>query len=284
MDAGAPLPRGLTAVLAGLALVLNVAAWSRPALASSGQTTHKAGLVVSYGDGRVVRACVRFNEDSLSGFELLRRAGLPVSAQVGGLGAAVCAIGGTGCQYPATSCFCQCENPALGCAYWAYGQWTGTAWQYAGVGALARKVTDGQIDGWAWDVGSATPTALRLPAVSLDALCADAAAATATSAVAAPTRPTFAPSTTPEPSPSRAPNTVAAPPTFAATVPPSPTETALPAATPTGTSVPAPAAAVAATATAATPSGPPASLIAFGTVLVALLGIVAASRLRRSGD
>lgn len=202
----------LAAVAAIAALCLNLAAAvaiSRPA---SAQAQNRAGLVVAYANGAIETRCVTFSEASITGYEMMRRSGLAFSAQVSGLGAAMCKIGDQGCSYPAQSCFCKCENPASGCGYWIYGQWSGSSWRYAGVGAVARTITDGQIDGWVWDVVNAEAAAVRLPPVTLGQICAPQAAPTGPPpTVSAPTRVnvTALPST-------RAPATLA-PPAFTAT-------------------------------------------------------------------
>ena len=193
----------LAALAAVGALCLNLAVAVGIGQRASAQAQNRAGLVVAYANGTVETRCVTFSEPSITGYELVRRSGLPFSAQVSGLGAAMCKIGDEGCSYPAQSCFCKCENPASGCGYWIYGQWSGSAWRYAGMGALARTISDGQVDGWVWDVMSADAAAVRLPPVTLGQICAPQAAPT----VSAPT-----PAVTTAPPSTRAPATLAPPP------------------------------------------------------------------------
>ncbi len=176
---------GLAVVSAVVAVLLNVAATVAASQPASAQTQNRAGLVIRYANGSVATRCVTFAEESITGYELLRRAGIPFSAQVGGLGAAICKIGDDGCAYPAQSCFCKCEDPFKGCAYWIYGQWADSGWRYAGIGAVGRKVVNGQIDGWVWDVGQADSAPVRLPPPSLDEICSVRPPAVATSAPAA---------------------------------------------------------------------------------------------------
>lgn len=200
--------KSLAALAAVAALCLNLAAAVAIGRPASAQTQNRAGLVVAFANGTVETRCVTFGEPSITGYELMRRSGLPFSAQVSGLGAAMCKIGDEGCSYPAQSCFCKCENPASGCGYWIYGQWSGAAWRYAGVGAVARTVTDGQVDGWVWDVVSADAAAVRLPPVSLAQICAPQAAPTPSApTLSAPTRAVVT-----TPLPTRAPATLAPPP------------------------------------------------------------------------
>lgn len=195
--------KSLAAVAAIAALCLNLAAAVAIGRPASAQAQNRAGLVVAYANGAIETRCVTFSEPSITGYELVRRSGLPFSAQVSGLGAAMCKIGDEGCSYPAQSCFCMCENPASGCGYWIYGQWSGTAWRYAGMGAIARTLSDGQIDGWVWDVVSADAASVRLPPVTLAQICAPQSPPTPS----APTRVVVAP-----PPATRAPATLAPPP------------------------------------------------------------------------
>jgi hypothetical protein len=195
--------KSLAALAAIAALCLNLAAAVAIGRPVSAKAQNRAGLVVAYANGAVETRCVTFSEPSITGYELVRRSGLPFSAQVSGLGAAMCKIGDEGCSYPAQSCFCKCENPASGCGYWIYGQWSGSAWRYAGLGVLARTISDGQVDGWVWDVVSADAASVRLPPVTLAQICAPQAAPT----LSAPTRVVVTP-----PAATRAPATVAPPP------------------------------------------------------------------------
>lgn len=128
---------------------------------------HRAGLVVVHGDGRVLTSCVSFNEQSISGTDLLRRSGLAlVLSAYGGMGYGVCAIDGEGCQ-EGESCFCQCESSP--CAYWVYSHRRpdGT-WAVSGMGANGWKVADGDVDAWVWGDGSEAP-----PRVDFAAVCPD---------------------------------------------------------------------------------------------------------------
>src|SRR5712691_2296606 len=70
---------------------------------------NRAGLVVQYNDGRVVTRCVTFTEPEISGYDLLRRASLPLIADTSG-GGSICKIGNTGCNFPAQQCFCDCQD------------------------------------------------------------------------------------------------------------------------------------------------------------------------------
>jgi len=126
---------------------------------------HQAGLVVVHGDGRVVTSCVAFSEESISGVDLLRRAGLTVTVGAyAGLGYGVCEIDGEGCP-AGQPCFCQCEGSP--CAYWAYShRRPDGSWAISGVGASGWQVHDGDVDGWVWGDGSTAP-----PVVAFEEVC-----------------------------------------------------------------------------------------------------------------
>lgn len=123
------------------------------------QSTHRAGLVIQFGDGTATTHCISFTEDTLSGFELLQRSELPVVASYAAQGAAVCKIGNDGC--PADDCFCQSPPD-----YWSYWHLQNGAWVYAGNGSSTSTITDGSVDGWAWGAGN--PPVLA----SFDQVCA----------------------------------------------------------------------------------------------------------------
>ncbi len=140
------------------------------------QSSNQAALVIRYGDGQVETRCVAFAEPQITGYDVLVRAGLDVAIDASGMGAAVCAIQGTGC--PANDCFCHCQGAE--CQYWSYWHQVNGAWQYSLGGAGIYPVTDGAIEGWSWGPGSVTE-AIAPPVVSFDAVC-NAPAATATPA------------------------------------------------------------------------------------------------------
>ena len=111
---------------------------------------NRAGLVVQIGEGQVKTACVRFAEDSLTGYDLLVRSGLLVNSLTDpGLGTAVCGIENTGC--PVDDCFCAMPD------YWAYWQPGPAGWAYAVTGAAQSEVVNGSVNGWSWGEGIAPP-------------------------------------------------------------------------------------------------------------------------------
>jgi energy-coupling factor transport system permease protein len=152
-----------------LAIALLLVGWaSRSALGSgsghlaASSPTHYAGLVVQFEDGSVVRECLSFSEENITGLELLGRSGLDIAIW----GTAVCRIESAGCDYPAERCFCECLAPP--CRFWSYWQWRDGRWVYSEVGASQRQVSDGDIDGWVWGDGQ-TP-----PAADLEQICSTA--------------------------------------------------------------------------------------------------------------
>ena len=151
-----------------MALIVSIALALQLGLVSA-QAQNRAGLVIQYADGRVATYCVRFGEPSITGLDLLNRAGLKVVAEVGGLGAATCSIDGQGCAYPAQPCFCQCQGAS--CAYWNYFHLIDGAWRYSPIGALGYTVTDGAVDGWAWG-DKVTP-----PTYTIEQICSESPAA-----------------------------------------------------------------------------------------------------------
>jgi hypothetical protein len=162
---------------------------------------NQAGLVVQFGDGSVLSRCVSFGEPSLSGYEVLARAGLTVVAEFSGLGAAVCKVENDGCNYPANTCFCQCEGSP--CVYWVYHHLVGGAWQYSGFGASTYQVEHGDVEGWAWGQGDPNG-GVQPPVMTFEQICA--APPTATPLPTATPVPTATP--TPLPLPTATPEAV----------------------------------------------------------------------------
>ena len=126
---------------------------------------HRAVVTVDTG-AFVKTACVRFREQSISGVEALRRAGMaPELRTFGGQGAAVCSLCGKGC--PADGSCLTCG----GSEYWSYFRKPAGSggFTYARGGAGSAQVRDGDVEGWKWGTGSAAP-----PAVSVDSVCGPA--------------------------------------------------------------------------------------------------------------
>ncbi|HEX9369663.1 MAG TPA: hypothetical protein VF897_01605 [Roseiflexaceae bacterium] len=192
---------------------------------------NQAGLVIDFGDGRVVTACVDLGPDGqATGEELLRASNLPVIMEYSGSGATVCKIDTVGCNFPSEACFAQCTlRPGEPCRYWAYSRLAGDRWQYAQLGASSTVVHPGDVDGWAWGEGTIARGA-QPPVRQLAEICA------ASSATPSPS-PTSTPSATAtDPAPAAAPAVVVVPLPSAT---PSPSATPTPSATPPATIAPA---------------------------------------------
>ena len=135
----------LTALVAGAAL-----AFALPVGVIAGESENRAAVIVDTGQ-TVKKICVRFSEDSISGKDLLDRAGVdPVYRTYSGEGVAVCALCGKGCP-PDSSCLTCGGN-----SYWAYhrapsGTTTFTA---SSRGAGTTSVRDGDVEGWRWGTGA----------------------------------------------------------------------------------------------------------------------------------
>lgn len=155
-------------VASAVVLVLMLAS-----LDAQAQGPHRAGLVVVYRNGQVSTHCVEFSEPSISGYEVLMRAGLDVGIDASNsMGVAICRIGSDGCNYPQQPCFCQCTDlsGAVPCEYWSYWHLQGSTWQYSGMGASNHQVAHGDVEGWVWGSGmmnGASPP----PSVTFDQLC-----------------------------------------------------------------------------------------------------------------
>ncbi len=178
-----PLHRLTSLVLWGLVIALaGIVAGTG---ASSGQDLNHADLVIAFPDGRVETRCVLFEEEEISGAELLRRSGLSiVFSSAAGFGEGVCRIDDTGCSDPG-SCYCQCSGGD--CAYWAYFALSEDEWRFQNVGPSQRMIRDGDSDAWVWGAGGGPP-----PLAELTAACRDEAAATPTKIPSAATLTTAA--------------------------------------------------------------------------------------------
>jgi len=180
--------QGALALLIALLVTATVTAQPAP--------PHRAGLVVVHGDGQVVSRCVAFDEEAISGIDLLRRSGLAlVLGAYGGLGYGVCAIDGEGCA-SGQDCFCQCRSSP--CTYWTYShRRPDGSWAISGLGAGAWLLHDGDVDGWVWGDGTVAP-----PSIDLDDICPPTPPAPTSTPVPAPIMPLA--QATPTPLPPRA--------------------------------------------------------------------------------
>ena len=109
----------------------------------SSQESKQAGLVVTLPDGNTVLRCVAFDEETISGYDLLATSGLELDTSFSpSMGNAVCGVEGQGCS--SDNCFCGMPN------YWSYWHLKDGAWGYSEVGANTYQVLPGSVDGWSW--------------------------------------------------------------------------------------------------------------------------------------
>ncbi|MEW5959219.1 MAG: hypothetical protein AB1801_15930 [Chloroflexota bacterium] len=160
----------------------------------------RVGLVVAQGD-KVIKKCIEFSEEKISGYEVLRRAGLDLNVDAGNsMGAAVCRIDGTGCAYPQEDCFCQCQGSP--CRFWIYWHWVDGDWQFSGLGASNYEVHDGDVEGWVWGEGSPNNGGAQPPRPVFEEICAEPPTATPTptpTSTNTPLPPTATATSTPTP-------------------------------------------------------------------------------------
>ncbi|MGQ9584672.1 MAG: hypothetical protein ACUVXG_04675 [Anaerolineae bacterium] len=167
------------------------------AVPAEAQNPHRVGLVVVFEGGRVETRCVEFSETRVSGTEVLERSGLQVVFhRTPGLGAAICAIEGLGCQFPAEDCFCRCRGAE--CRYWNYWRFQDGVWLYSGLGASNRFPEDGDLEAWVWSDGKSPP-----PLLSFEEVCLSAEGETSSPTTMPTASPTLETAQTPAPTASR---------------------------------------------------------------------------------
>lgn len=135
------------------------------------QSLHRAAVVVRLAEGRVETRCVSFDEDEISGYELLQRAGLSLETRFEGGGGIMCRIEDVGCSI--SDCFCECPGGDE-CVYWSYWHLVDSEWQYARLGATSYRVGDGDVDGWSWGPGNLS-SAVEPPPVTFEQICLNGA-------------------------------------------------------------------------------------------------------------
>lgn len=135
----------------------------------SAQSPNRVGLVVAH-DGTVIKKCIEFSEEQISGYDVLERSGLALIPMVSGsMGVAICSINHRGCNYPAEDCFCQCQGSP--CVYWSYWHLVNGQWQYSSLGASNYYVRHGDVEGWVWGEGEYGGSGQRPPAVRFEDIC-----------------------------------------------------------------------------------------------------------------
>lgn len=114
-------------------------------LCAHAASSHRVGLVVEHGDGRVIRICVGFNASTITALAVLQSSGLEIGTEsYGSLGTAICQIDHEPAQY--TTCL-----PATG-SYWVlFLSHAGGAWTTSSRGASSATVGDGDGVGFRYD-------------------------------------------------------------------------------------------------------------------------------------
>ena len=229
----------LQRALLGLFLLLLLVGLARLSPASA-QQGKRAGLIVQLPDSAPLKVCVEFSEETITGFELLQRAGLEILAEHGPMGAAVCSLNGQGC--PASDCFCRKT------IYWSYWHLLNGSWVYGAMGASSYKVGDGAVEGWVWGDGKSAPQS-----ITFGEICEGPATATPSVTPSVTSAP---PSSTPSATPTGTASPTTAPLAAAATATATPTDGSAPSSTPTPTVPPQANAGVQASATSLPSSTP----------------------------
>ena len=130
-----------------------------PTPSNSGSGAHRAGLLVTYGNGTSQSVCVSFDETTITGYELLERSGLSIiTEEFTGLGQALCKITGgsesDGCDYPTEECFCQSPPDS-----WVFFVSEGSPpqWTQSSSGISTTPVGDGGAQAQVWGSEGVTP-------------------------------------------------------------------------------------------------------------------------------
>ncbi|HEU5098799.1 MAG TPA: hypothetical protein VFU22_07260 [Roseiflexaceae bacterium] len=178
------MPQAVAPRAAAAAICSASSAEIRRAPAAQATEAHHAGLVIDFGDGRVMTFCIDLGDDGqATGEELLRASNLPVIIEYnGGVGGAVCKIDTVGSNFPSEPCFSHCTlRPGEPCIYWSYSQLVGDRWQFSQIGASSTIVHSGDVNGWAWGESTIARGALP-PLRTLAEICMPATATPTASA------------------------------------------------------------------------------------------------------
>jgi hypothetical protein len=157
---------GLRAGVAALAVaVSSVAPIIIAPTGACADTAPRAVLVVDT-SSQVLRYCVRLNDESVSGTELIvlasRQYGLTYRFGFGG--GAVCMLAGVG----TTGDDCFEDYPD----FWGYWRGDGgSGWTWSGSGAASTTVSDGDVEGWSWGSGNDGSTHPPPPSTRFAAVC-----------------------------------------------------------------------------------------------------------------
>lgn len=115
----------------------------------------QAGVVVRHGSGNTIKRCVNFDTASITGLELLQKAGLSPVLENG----FVVSVDGERAK--------SSNEAGVKDDYWSYWQNGDNGWTYSRAGAQWQKARDGDVQGW--QRGGST---LLLPLIKFDDICA----------------------------------------------------------------------------------------------------------------
>jgi hypothetical protein len=128
--------------------VAGVGARVGPAAAGCAQASsaHHAALVVEHGNGTVIKVCVSFTAESITGDQVLALSHVHyATADYGGTGKAVCQIAGEPAQYP-PGCW-TASSP-----YWAmFVSRAGGSWLTSSLGISSQTFRDGDAEGFRYE-------------------------------------------------------------------------------------------------------------------------------------
>jgi hypothetical protein len=214
-----------------------------------GEGPNGVGLVVQ-APGVERRICVRFSGSTVSGADVLRRAGVDPVFSAMGAGLAVCAMCGVGCEGGSSCLTCQQPN------YWSYWRATAgtTTFSYSPVGVSSVRAGHGDVEGWRFGTGDAAPTL-----VPFEQICTGMVVAGSPST---PLPTTLAP---PGPGPTPAPDTTVPAPVAPTPAPAAPASSLVPAA-PAAPSVSAPSVSAPSVSAPTAPPAAPTSVLSAATM------------------
>jgi hypothetical protein len=131
-------------------------------LASTPAQAARAGIVVDLGNGQVVTECVHFGGPMITAFDLLQRSGLAFTFQnFGSLGAAICSVQSTGCQFPTEACFCQCTGRGP-CNFFAFYTLQNGQFVLSNVGVSSSVLHNKDVIALAFGDASTAPAPLSI--------------------------------------------------------------------------------------------------------------------------
>ena len=117
----------------------------------------RVGVVVDLGNGTVLTECVNFGGPTITAFDLLQRSDLAFTFQnFGSLGAAICSIEQTGCQFPAQECFCQCPGTGT-CNFFAFYTLENGEFVFSDVGVSSTILRNRDVIAFSFGDGSTAP-------------------------------------------------------------------------------------------------------------------------------